>query len=610
MRHFVEEKVVRPLRLTKSSTSRFAVTREHAACLATMLDRPMRYQQRCLEQLSFLPTGGQQWVRTLQTQIPKTATPLGAQWRIVSLGEYKRQRFPDFTVTDAQGLRLDRLTRRQHGIALTKAILATHFFSLPKKQLRHSLKKENTKQAYVQLRDALHESFTAVGEITSRAEREKIVTDRTHLFIQLLTSVDVPRETPEQDKYFTERYNNFAQDFADELGVIQYLCWVRAAPGEILNLQVSRTNRDRLGMLIGRGRLLPALKTIWNGILGRGKEKRRKARMRWYCQFGLAPLSYEFPVPVAHSYYFTMEPPAKTDVTYLDWEIRNTFEDNDELNSALASAHLHNRDTAQRHVQNRAIRAYVRCRAREHKQIAFGAFLNLVFVLLAARGRFTSSVGTSAQTWLLVTPTILIAYLAEQQRHYYAHSTRRHRAVLWIYLAISIAFLITLSFSLSHGMVGSQGWGIFARLVAWIFAASSVFICVWYTPLGYNYQLSTEKKTKLRFQNRGKKKVRLKIGKWNLCSTGDDRQTWEVYEDVIRKYCDRVLGAAVVISLCASAAIILTWHYPPLHKPVTKKQAASHLVQPGTLTLTTWPSPDCKGCNLELRFVPTNKSNK
>ncbi|MGC1177219.1 MAG: hypothetical protein WA843_04065 [Candidatus Saccharimonadales bacterium] len=48
------------------------IAAEHIACLAAMLDTPLRYTQRCVEQLSFLPDGGQRWVRTLQIRIPES----------------------------------------------------------------------------------------------------------------------------------------------------------------------------------------------------------------------------------------------------------------------------------------------------------------------------------------------------------------------------------------------------------------------------------------------------------------------------------------------------------------------------------------------------------
>ena len=600
MRDLAARRSLRPL-LRKRRTERPSpITPEHAACLASMLNRPTRYRQRCLDQVSFLPEGGQQWVRTLQTQIPKKAGPKGSEWRIVSLGEYERRRSPDFTITDAHGTRLDRLTRRQHGVALTKALLATHFFNLPENRAHRLRKDPKARVAYERLRDVLYDTLTSVNEFTVQEELD-IAKKTTKLFTYLLISVGVPTGNPGQDNDVTKRLPGFARDLASSLNVLQYLCWVKAEPGEILNLRVSWTIRDPLSSLISRGGLRAGLSVIRRGLV-RDKRMRRDAWMRWYCEFGLAPMSYAFRTPKAGSYYFTIEPPAKTDVIYLDWESSNSFEDA-ELDSGFASAHLHDRDVTSHQVRSHAVRAYVRCRTREHKQIAAGALLNVVFVWLAARGRFTSSVGTSAQTWLLVTPTILIAYLAEQQRHYYAHTTRRQRGILWLYLATSVIFLVTLTFSLSHGEVGSQHWGVFARLIAWLFASFSTAVFVWYTPLGYNYQLTTEKWAKAWIKNKGRKRAICKIGKWGLCATDSDRQAWEIYNESIRKYCNRVFRAVLILPLCVLAAIILAWHYP--QKQHHKKKSAQ-TVQRGTLTTTVWPSEYCKGegCNVEFRFVP------
>jgi hypothetical protein len=322
--------------------------------------------------------------------------------------------------------------------------------------------------------------------------------------------------------------------------------------------------------------------------------------MRWYCQFGLAPLTYVFPIPRTGSYYFTMEPPAKADVTYLDWEVANSFEDK-ELDSGFASAHVHDRDATSHQVKDHLVHAYVRCRTREHKQIAAGALLNAVFVFLLARGKLAGGLGTSAQTWLLITPTVLIAYLAEQQRHYYAHTTRRQRAILWMYLVISVGFLVTLSATSTHGATGSQHWTWFATRLAWLFFAISIAVCLWYAPLGYNYQLTTEKWARRRFE----KRMRWRPRKWGLFNEADERPTHEIYEQMLRRYCNRVFRAMLSVTPCVLAALIATWHFPPRHER-TQREAATELVEYGTLT-TTWPSSDCKGsnCNFKLRFVPT-----
>jgi hypothetical protein len=111
-----------------------------------------------------------------------------------------------------------------------------------------------------------------------------------------------------------------------------------------------------------------------------------------------------------------LEPPAETDVVYLDWETGNSIEDDEkELDCALPSVHIHNdeapNDTAP--ARGRIIRPYLRCNPAAHKRIAAGALLNDIFVILVAEGRFSSTIGSSAETWLLLTPHSL-AYITWQ----------------------------------------------------------------------------------------------------------------------------------------------------------------------------------------------------
>jgi hypothetical protein len=391
-----------------------------------MLDRPTRYSERCVDHVSFLPEGGQQWVRTLQTQISPSAQPNGSDWRIVSLAKFERWRFPDFTVTDEHGNRLSRLTRRQHGKVLTQALLATHFFSLPK-ELLHQFEEDHAKQTYERLRDRLYEFFASVKKYNC-AEQIQTATELTSLFASLLVGVNYPKGDPQKRDDFHKRLVRFAYALAGNLDAIQYLCWIKAEPGKIVNLRVSWTMRDPLADLNSRGTLCEAIQKILAGF-SPDRETRRDAWMQGYLQFGLRPVPYAFRTPLAGSYYFTIEPPAKCDVTFMDWRISNSVEDN-ELNAAYASAHLHDRDTDPNHpAKNPAVRSYVRCRTREHKQIAAGALLNAIFAYFVAHGEFTANIGTSTQIWLLLTPTLFVTYLVEQQRHYYAHTTRRQRGI-------------------------------------------------------------------------------------------------------------------------------------------------------------------------------------
>src|SRR5262249_7672020 len=143
--------------------------------------------------------------------------------------------------------------------------------------------------------------------------------------------------------------------------------------------------------------------------------------------------------------------------------------------------------------------------------------------------------------WLLLTPTVLIAFLAEQQRHYYAHATRRQRGALWIYLALSIAFLVVVSLgSISDRPISE--WGLSAKLLGSSFALMSAAVAAWWTPLGYNLEKYTN-----RWYEQGRVGLR----------SGDER-----YSSMVLKYCNRIIAfviAAVIVTavgLSATFAVV------------------------------------------------------
>ncbi len=222
--------------------------------------------------------------------------------------------------------------------------------------------------------------------------------------------------------------------------------------------------------------------------------------------------------------------------------------------------HLHNDhiDGGQA-ASKRTIRAYVRCAPNEHKKMSTGALLNGVFAFLVAYGNLR---GTTTQQWLLVTPTVLLAYLAQQQRHYFAHTTRRQRAVIWVYLALSVFFLITIAFNKAHLSSGSSGWGWFTFIIVALFALASAGIFALYAPLGYSFQRITERRTRRRAPNA-------------VDDKGDTIPPWKTYEGIIHAYCAGVMkfiSAAVVVTACA---IGLTWHLPREHRPM-KVERVTH----------------------------------
>lgn len=275
--------------------------------------------------------------------------------------------------------------------------------------------------------------------------------------------------------------------------------------------------------------------------------------MRLYRKLGLAPLNYALHVPShdhAGSYYFTISPPENTEITYVNWGVGDTLTgESEEVDCAMTSVHLHTGRTASSDADEAGqleepegggtIAVFLRNTTRDHKKIAAGALLNLLFVFLVAAGRASDKIGSSAQTWLLVTPTALTAYIAEQQRHYYANATRRQRGILWGYLLISLSFLIASSFSLANGSTAGRDWGWVARDSAWLLAVSSAVLVAWYVPLGVSYHRNTARLAE-RFRSTSKAS-RLS------------------YERAVLRYSDVIATVGILVAIGAGVGTPLYW---------------------------------------------------
>jgi hypothetical protein len=557
----------------------YALTRVHARYLAEMLAHPTVYTQRNVEQLRFVPAGGHRWARTLQIQIPATASPSSSVMRVIPLGQYGRRRLADFAVSDADGARLNLLTRRQHGIALTKATLAKHFYTLPDANWEKLAGKPEARRAYEQLKMALYAHYTEVGDIDDARGVARAMTSR---FAKLLDFVDISEQTARP------KVEAFARDFVEVMDTTRYLCWIRAAPGEVVNVKATYTTVDARHKL-GSGTVIDKLKTVRLG-LGRHLGTRTHIWNDWFRQFGLAPINYEFSIPShrhAGSYYFTFDPPVGTDVTYLDWESGNSLQ-SDEVDCSVRSAHIHNDDDYLSRKTNRggAIRAHVRCAPSDHKLIVGTALLNAAFVILIAAGRVPGQSGSTAQSLLLAAPSIFVAYLARQQRHYYADAMRRQRGIMWGYLAISVTFLVTITFSRHEEALGSRGLGWFATVVTWVWGAASIGIAAWYLPLGGSYERITESLAKRALN---------KIDKDNSATV-----PWESYAATVSNYARRIFGftAFCVVAMIAITAVV--WHYPPLHKNAARSK---------TVVLKVPSDFLCPGCTLDLHMPAAGGSS-
>jgi hypothetical protein len=122
------------------------ITEDHAARLGRLLSLPTRYVHRCAERVSFLPSGGMRWTRTIQIEVPPLRQLEGHpsdDWHVISLGMFERRRFPDIVVTDAARRRLNLLTRQEHGVVLANAVLTTYLLAfLPIRDVREKIKSD------------------------------------------------------------------------------------------------------------------------------------------------------------------------------------------------------------------------------------------------------------------------------------------------------------------------------------------------------------------------------------------------------------------------------------------------------------------------------------
>jgi hypothetical protein len=575
-----------------------------------MLLRPTLHTQRCVEQVSFVPSGGHQWTRSLQVQVPLTATPSERTWWIVPLGTYAPRRFPDLTVLDARGGRINLLTRHQHGVALTRAMLNIRLADLLSTGYL-AANRESSNVFYRELWKALYASFTTAGE-PSPEESTATLEDLTSRFRDFLRSLRV-------SSYFEDAWlATFVTDIVEAVGTTKYLCWVSAAPGEIVNLQVSYTAEDTKHEL-ERGNLRTGFSRLLQGLV-EPRYERRPVWADWYRQLGIAPLNYEFNVPSQRhtgSYYFVIEPPAGSYVTYLDWEVSNSLTDK-EVDCAFPSAHIHNGNNSPGISASRGgtIRAYIRCAPHHHKQIIGAALLNASLVYVLVTDRLPASLSDSTQSLLLAVPSIVTAYLVQQQKHYHAHATRRQRAILWVYLSISVTFFIAISFGRHEGTLGSRGLGPFASVVTWLLGATSAGVLVWYLPQGYSFARLTEaltRRRKVKVEKRLERDAALtqaeidhmpELVREAVTHRKESTQAWRCYERAVHQYCSTVFRCALVAAVAALIGVHMAWSSAPKQKLHSREQLSE---VDGSLTVHSWPSELCKDCNVELRFVPTSK---
>lgn len=578
--------------LRRARETKNDITPERVGGLIAMAREPFRYTQRCVEQLSFVPTGGQRWVRTLQIQVPDNSGPSTPSLWTIPLGQFERKRLVDLFVTDATGTRLNLLTRTQHGEALMEAITAKYSSALTNEQ-REKLKAGEARKQHKELRELLFQYFTTLNTPASNNDDDKLAKPLAAKYDSVLEAIQLDQKSRQ------DLVEIFYKEFERNEGTTQYLCWVQAAQGEVINLRVTYTANDPKHKLrietLGK-----ALQAILFGIFR--PRRGRKVRDNWYRQYGITPIGYRSGFPRgegASSYYLTLEPPAETICTLLDWESGSSFDENQEVNSAFPALHIHNEGTQDKtngpiapkeigklkvRETGGELRAYLRCAPYRHKQILAAAALNFAVVWLLFKRQLPVGLDGTLQELILAAPSVIVAFLAQRQSHYHAHVTRRQRAILWTYLAISVTFVVSIAFD---GQTKDHQLSDWTDFFAWAVAISSAGIFGWHLLLGGSYervvQYLTDRKwevehpaKELKRMRKKANSVRSKYWKWKEIEA---KTKWECFAFAVRQYA--VTTWVLSLALIAGATISL-FHFGHFPLKLALKEEASVVNQIST----------------------------
>lgn len=419
---------------------RGALQPSHMAVLRELLWIPARHTKRVVERVGFLPSGGEQWRREVQITIPPAEhpdDPVPEGGFIVSLGLFRRARFPDFTVRDSEGRYLSLAPRGQHRHAVAMATLMKY---LDEPQWE-SLQDDEPQWEKV---------YNDIGDLVT-----DVACDKEHSIAAIQTAAKA---------YFTAVGLSDVSGKVEELGeecrelahYTHYLCWVPARWGERVTLSATYTMADPVRIFGGARKALPV------AVQDEEPEpeednKWQRLRMWGYRRLGLCPVHYEFRAPAhnhAGSYYFTVEPPSDAHVSVLDWgEDRCFAETRGEVDSAFPTCHIHSdgdtgprrRGQPRERIPRSKISAFLKADPVDNAAILAVAALNIGLAYLAQKATFLPRT-EGQQQWILLAPVILVALIAQHRARYYSEVTRPLRMGLWIYLALNALFGVSVAF--------------------------------------------------------------------------------------------------------------------------------------------------------------------
>jgi hypothetical protein len=516
------------------------------AALREMMGNSTVYTQRVLEEVAFPNPDAQHWRRTLQLRIPDWDSfakgqrpPDGELKFIVPLGVFIRARLPDLTVRDGQGRACPLVTRAQHGYSMSMITLHQFLEHDQQKRLREADWGDELSALGREAMEALFAMFTTLpgDRRVPTAEQPELpssrqLTDRAVLALDMLMYA---LGTPDTERQRAQSL--YSRDFHALQRFTQYLCLVETRPGATVNLTVTYTIASNHQLSTKQARLeaerserssrTPAATGLGRWILAGFLRFRT-----WiYEGTGLSPVAYEaFATATGRSgsFYFTIDPPPDTELSYLGWASGNSIEDEQEKLSwlcSLPSTHEHHgtrlgagmadalASDMDRHFEpqpeddpgpsrdsgapENTVLACMRPVPPNQMQIALAAGMNLVLAFLALSNRLTSDLDPSAASLLLLTPAVVVAYITYQGRHHYAARTRVLRAALWIYIVINAFFLLAVVFDVTENSTGADS--VFNhRTAAVLLAGASAGLAVMFLLIGGRYEWLVKRKFKRR----------------------------------------------------------------------------------------------------------------
>lgn len=406
----------------------------HLDTLKVMLQWPALYTQRVVERVSFPSTGGEHWQRNVQIWIPPLdrgdygiqsapQEPSNGQL-VVSLGLFRRARFPEFAVADADGSRLTLLTRDQHQHCVTMSTLLKY---LTREQWNNApnAAEEEWLTVYALLGDFITDIAGARAHDIS-----EIIEAGSALFRALDTpDIDAAKAKLKAD------CENLAQ-------FTHYLCWVPARWGDTVSLSASYTMAAKVRLAGERKPLAPTPD---------GTSALQRLRMRFYTRVGLCPVCYDFRTPThdhTGSYYFTIEPPDDAHVCVVGSGPDLSFDHEPaETDSEFPTYHVHN-DTASdegRSIEDAKISAFLKGNPVDNAAVMAIAAFNVVLAFLVQGGVFFPFVADHYD-WIQLAPTILVGIAAQHRARAHTQVTRPLQTILWAYLAVNVLFVASVSF--------------------------------------------------------------------------------------------------------------------------------------------------------------------